>query len=245
MMDGHGALEPGDLGEGTEADALELLTEYDRLLEARGMLHSPHGAFDEPAPKRMRTAIIVEPLGDRVVVMPSEIEDTVEEQFALPGESAKERPQVAKVLAVGPGRRHPMTGELLPVAIRVGQDILHARYAGKEITVEGKTFLILLEDECMAVMRREEVEDTSEPITFGLGLPTTEPKGGVAALNPNDWDVTHTCIDESHGNESAIAAFKVDGPHGELHYCAEHAKLYEKTLTDLGHVITLTPIERG
>lgn len=208
------------------------------------------GVTDFAAGRRMKVRLLVHPLGDRVVVMPSEVEDTVEEQFAMPGESAKERPQVARVLAVGPGKRHPMTGELMPVNIEVGQDVLHGLYAGTEITLEGKTFKILREDECSAVLVREEVEDDSPvreiPVTDGGWPPpgvSTEP------LEDQLYSPPRRCIDEGHGEEVPLANFEVKGPHfaehGLLYYCELHARAYETAMTDLGHVVTLTPIERG
>jgi len=90
------------------------------------------------------------PLGDRVWVEPIEQEETTASGIILP-ETAKEKPQEGKVLAVGPGVRNDK-GERQPLDVKVGDRILFARYAGTEIKHEGTKFLIMPERDILAIV---------------------------------------------------------------------------------------------
>ena len=98
-------------------------------------------------------ALNVKPLGDRVVIEPLEKE---EETFAggqlvLP-DTAKEKPQQGKILAVGPGRLDD-EGERIPMEVKVGDTVVYARYAGTSFkTEDGKEILFLKESDILAVL---------------------------------------------------------------------------------------------
>ena len=91
----------------------------------------------------------LKPLGDRVVVE-SIIDDLSAGGIALP-ETAKEEPQRGVVLAVGPGLRDS-NGQRMVMDVVVGDEVLFARYGGSSLKHEGKEYLILREDEILAII---------------------------------------------------------------------------------------------
>ena len=84
----------------------------------------------------------LQPLEDRIVVRPSEAEETTASGLVIP-DTAKEKPQQGEVLAVGPGRRAENTGELIPSDVAVGDKVVYSKYGGTEITIDGEELLIL------------------------------------------------------------------------------------------------------
>ncbi|GIV83972.1 MAG: 10 kDa chaperonin [Candidatus Roseilinea sp.] len=98
------------------------------------------------------TKLNIRPLADRVVVEPMEEEEVTFAggKLVLP-ETAKEKPQKGVVLAAGPGRKDD-DGKLVPMDVKVGDQVLYAKYAGTEIKIEGKKYLILKENDILAVV---------------------------------------------------------------------------------------------
>ena len=92
----------------------------------------------------------LKPLGDRLIVEPIEQEDTTASGIILP-ETAKEKPQKGKVLAAGPGRRDD-DGDRIEMDVEEGDTVLYAKYAGTEIKVEDKKYLILKETDVLAIV---------------------------------------------------------------------------------------------
>ena len=92
---------------------------------------------------------ILKPLGDRVVVEPITVELSPG-GIALP-ETAKEEPQRGIVIAAGPGLRDS-NGQRVKMDVTVGDEILFARYGGSSLKHEGKDYLILSEDEILAII---------------------------------------------------------------------------------------------
>ena len=93
----------------------------------------------------------LKPLGDRVIVEPSEQEEMTASGIILP-ETAKEKPQEGKVLAVGPGKRDE-DGDHIPMDVKEGDRVLFAKYAGTEVKLEaGKKVLILRESDILAIV---------------------------------------------------------------------------------------------
>jgi chaperonin GroES len=88
------------------------------------------------------------PLDDRVVVEPLEAEETTAGGIVLP-DTAKEKPQRGKVLAVGPGRLLD-SGERVKIGVSVGDEVLFGKYGGTEIEVEGQEVKILRESDILA-----------------------------------------------------------------------------------------------
>jgi chaperonin GroES len=90
------------------------------------------------------------PLHDRLLVQRIDEEEKTRGGIIIP-DTAKEKPQSGRVLAVGPGRRDDK-GELLPLDVRVGDKVLFAKYAGTEIKIDGEDRVILREDDVLAVI---------------------------------------------------------------------------------------------
>src|SRR5258708_38348196 len=84
----------------------------------------------------------LKPLDDRIVVRPNEAEETTVSGIVIP-DTAKEKPQLGEVLAVGPGRRSEQTGELIPMDVKVGDTVVYSKYGGAEITSAGEGPVIL------------------------------------------------------------------------------------------------------
>ena len=90
----------------------------------------------------------LQPLGDRLIVEVLEEEDTTISGIVLP-DTAKEKPQRGKVLAVGPGSRNDK-GELIPIEVAPGDEIVFSKYGGTEIKVGADDLLILRESDVLA-----------------------------------------------------------------------------------------------
>ncbi|MEM9953303.1 MAG: co-chaperone GroES [Chloroflexota bacterium] len=90
------------------------------------------------------------PLNDRVVVEPVEQETTTASGLVLP-ETAKEKPQQGKILAVGPGVRDE-DGDRMALDVEVGDMVLFAKYAGTEIKIDGNKVLIMKENDILGVL---------------------------------------------------------------------------------------------
>jgi len=88
------------------------------------------------------------PLDDRVVVQPVEAEEVTAGGIVLP-DSAKEKPQRGKVVAVGPGRLLE-SGERCAIAVAKGDEVLYGKYGGTDIEVEGTEYKILRESDILA-----------------------------------------------------------------------------------------------
>ena len=91
----------------------------------------------------------MKPLADRVVVKMVEMEETTKSGIVLPG-SAKEKPQVAEVVAVGPGAI--VEGRLVPMDLQVGDKVILSKYAGTEVKMDGVEYTILKESEVLAIV---------------------------------------------------------------------------------------------
>src|SRR5512136_1293366 len=90
----------------------------------------------------------LQPLGDRLVVKPIEREEVTKSGIVLP-DTAKEKPQEGKVIAVGPGRVSE-DGKRIPIEIEVGDTIIYAKYGGTEIKIDGEELMILRESDVLA-----------------------------------------------------------------------------------------------
>ncbi len=92
----------------------------------------------------------VRPLGDRVLVKPLEVEEKKKGGIIIP-DTAKEKPQEGKVIAVGKGKITE-EGKTLPLDVKVGDKILFGKYAGNEIKIEDKDYLIVREEDILAII---------------------------------------------------------------------------------------------
>jgi len=92
----------------------------------------------------------IRPLHDRVLVKRLETEEQVRGGIIIP-DTAKEKPQEAEVIAVGPGKLSD-EGKRSPMDVKEGDKILMGKYSGSEIKIDGNDFVILREDEILAVI---------------------------------------------------------------------------------------------
>jgi chaperonin GroES len=90
----------------------------------------------------------VQPLGDRLIVEALEEEETTSSGIVLP-DTAKEKPQRGRVLAVGPGARNDQ-GEIVPMEVAVGDEVIYSKYGGTEIKLGSDEVLILRESDVLA-----------------------------------------------------------------------------------------------
>src|SRR5689334_23783111 len=91
----------------------------------------------------------LQPLGDRVVVGVLEEDETTASGIVLP-DTAREKPQRGRVLAVGPGQRSEQTGELIPMDVAEGDEVVFSKYGGTEIKSGADELLILRESDVLA-----------------------------------------------------------------------------------------------
>jgi chaperonin GroES len=91
----------------------------------------------------------IKPLADRVIVAPMEME-TMKGGIIIP-DTAKEKPQQGKIVAVGPGAPSD-TGERVAPEVKKGDIVLYGKYAGTEVNVEGDDYLILRESDVLAIL---------------------------------------------------------------------------------------------
>lgn len=93
----------------------------------------------------------LQPLGDRVVVEPEdELEQRTPSGLVIP-DTAKEKPQIGKVVAVGPGALDD-DGNRLPMDVREGDRVLYSKFAGTEVKLDGTEYLVVKEDDIFAVL---------------------------------------------------------------------------------------------
>jgi chaperonin GroES len=96
------------------------------------------------------SSIKIKPLGDRVVILPSEAEKQTKGGIVLP-DTVKEKPQEGKIIAAGEGKKSD-DGKLIPLSVKVGDKVLYGKYSGTEITVDGEDYLIVKEDDILAII---------------------------------------------------------------------------------------------
>ena len=89
--------------------------------------------------------ISIKPIADRVVILPAPAEEKTASGIFIP-DTAKEKPQRGTVVAVGDGKKEE------PITVKVGDEVLYGKYAGTEITYEGKEYLIMRESDIYALI---------------------------------------------------------------------------------------------
>lgn len=105
------------------------------------------------ANKRERKVIIMKlkPLGDKVVLQHQKAEEKTKSGIILP-DSAKEKPQEAIVIAVGPGKE--VDGKMTAMQVKEGDKVIYSKYAGTEIKVEEDEYVIVSESDIIAVVEQ-------------------------------------------------------------------------------------------
>lgn len=94
----------------------------------------------------------IQPLADRLVLKVAEVAEEKTKSGLYVPDSAKEKPQEAEVLAVGPGVLNDK-GERVALEVKVGDKVIFSKYAGMEIKVEGEEYLVLSERDILAILK--------------------------------------------------------------------------------------------
>ena len=92
----------------------------------------------------------MKPLSDRVVIKPAEPDEKVQGGIIIP-DTAKEKPQKGKIVAVGPGKVSD-AGQTIALTVKVGDMVLYGKYSGTEVTVDGEDYLIVRESDVLAII---------------------------------------------------------------------------------------------
>ena len=92
---------------------------------------------------------MIKPLSDRVLIKMKENEETTKSGIILSGAS-KEKPQIAEVIAVGPGLM--IDGEAQPMHVKNGDNVIVSKYAGTEVKYEGTEYIIVKQDDILAIV---------------------------------------------------------------------------------------------
>ena len=92
----------------------------------------------------------IKPLSDRVVIKPAPADDKVQGGIIIP-DTAKEKPQKGKIVAVGPGKVSD-AGQTIPMGVKKGDEVLYGKYSGTEVTIEKEEYLIVRESDILAVI---------------------------------------------------------------------------------------------
>lgn len=92
----------------------------------------------------------IKPLADRVLVEPSDAEESKSTGGIIIPDTAKEKPQEGKIVAIGPGRTDE-NGKAIKMNVKVGDKVLYSKYGGTELKFDGKEYLIMSESDILAV----------------------------------------------------------------------------------------------
>jgi len=99
------------------------------------------------------TKVPVKPLGDRIVVQPLEAEQTTASGLVIP-DTAKEKPQEGRVLAVGPGNWDESGSKRVPLDVNEGDVVLYSKYGGTEVKYGGEEYLVLSARDVLAIVEK-------------------------------------------------------------------------------------------
>ena len=94
----------------------------------------------------------IQPLSDHILIEPNKKEGKTKSGILLPETVDKEMPEEGKVIAVGPGKK-TSAGKLIPMEVKVGQQVLFSKYGPNEIKIDGKEYLIAKEENILAIIK--------------------------------------------------------------------------------------------
>jgi len=94
----------------------------------------------------------IQPLGDRVIVKPEEVEERTKGGIILP-DTAKEKPIEGTVIAVG-GGKHADDGKLIEMTVKAGDKVLYGKYSGTEVSIDGDEYLIMRESDIFGIINK-------------------------------------------------------------------------------------------
>ena len=92
----------------------------------------------------------IKPLADRVVIKPASPDEKVQGGIIIP-DTAKEKPQKGKVVAIGPGKISE-SGDKIPMSVKVNDNVLYGKYSGTEVTIDNEEYLIVRESDILAII---------------------------------------------------------------------------------------------
>ena len=92
----------------------------------------------------------IDPLSDRVVVMPEDAEEKTASGIILP-DTAQEKPQMGKIVAAGPGKVAD-SGNVVKMTVQKGDKVLYGKYSGSEVTLDGTEYVIMRESDILAIL---------------------------------------------------------------------------------------------
>jgi chaperonin GroES len=99
------------------------------------------------------TKVAIKPLEDRVVVQPLDAEQTTASGLVIP-DTAKEKPQEGRVLAIGPGRWDDDGEKRIPLDVQVGDIVLYSKYGGTEVKYNNEEYLVLSARDLLAIVEK-------------------------------------------------------------------------------------------
>ena len=99
---------------------------------------------------------LISPLGDRIVILPNDEGEQMYGNIVVP-DMGKEKPEMGKVLGVGPGRITP-DGNLVPNQIKVGQIVLVPKFGAQTVVVENETYIMASENDVLGILNKKENE---------------------------------------------------------------------------------------
>lgn len=92
----------------------------------------------------------IRPLSDRIIVEPKELESTTAGGIVIPDTADKDKPMRGKIIAIGDGKWHD--GHKQPLQVKVGDEILFGKYAGTNVKLEDKEYLVMREEDVMGIV---------------------------------------------------------------------------------------------
>lgn len=92
----------------------------------------------------------IKPLFDNVLIRPSEAENKTASGIILP-DSAKEKPQIGEIMAVGPGAINDQ-GKVVPIVVKVGQKVMYKKWGGNEVKVNGEEWMLIEKKDILAIV---------------------------------------------------------------------------------------------
>jgi len=91
----------------------------------------------------------IRPLFDKVVIKNVDMEETTKSGIVLPG-AAKEKPQMATIVAVGPGGN--VDGKEITMQVKIGEKVIYSKYAGNEVKLDGTEYIVIRQSDILAVI---------------------------------------------------------------------------------------------
>jgi len=96
----------------------------------------------------------IKPLSDHILIEPEKSEEKTESGILLPASAKREKPEKGRVIAIGPGKKN-REGKIIPLEVKVGDNVLFNKYGPTEIKVDKKEYLIACQDDILAIIEEK------------------------------------------------------------------------------------------